>query len=83
MRPMQNIEFIIDHNLKEMTEHRTDTLSVACYETTIVQHVHGHIPLHWHDELQFVAILQGKALFHINDQKITVPRVTGFLLTVE
>ncbi|WP_339256170.1 AraC family transcriptional regulator [Paenibacillus sp. FSL R5-0713] len=77
---MQNIEFIIDHNLKEMTEHRTDALSVACYETTIVQHVHGHIPLHWHDELQFVAVLQGKALFHINDQKIAVPKGDGIFI---
>ncbi|MGN7413753.1 AraC family transcriptional regulator [Paenibacillus sp. SAF-068] len=77
---MQNIEFIIDHNLKEMTEHRTDTLSVACYETTIVHNVHGHIPLHWHDELQFVAVLQGKALFHINDQKIAVPQGDGIFI---
>ena len=77
---MQKTGFTIDQNLKEMTEHRTDTLSVACYETTIKQNVHGHIPLHWHDELQFVAVLQGTALFHINDQKISVPKGDGIFI---
>ncbi|MCG7383648.1 AraC family transcriptional regulator [Paenibacillus sp. ACRRY] len=77
---MKKTGFIIDQNLKEMTEHRTDTLSVACYETTIVHNVHGHIPLHWHDELQFVAVLQGTALFHINDQKISVSKGDGIFI---
>ncbi|GAB1156848.1 AraC family transcriptional regulator [Paenibacillus illinoisensis] len=77
---MQKTEFIIDQNLKEMTKHRTDTLPVACYETTIVNNIHGHIPLHWHDELQFVAVLQGTALFHINDQKIIVTKGNGIFI---
>ncbi|MGF9699085.1 AraC family transcriptional regulator [Paenibacillus sp. MABNR03] len=77
---MQKNGFIIDQNLKEMTEHRTDTLAVACYETTIAQNVHGHIPLHWHDELQVVAILQGTALFHINDQKMVIPKGDGIFI---
>lgn len=77
---MRKIEFIIDQQLKEMTQHRTDTLSIACYETTIVQNVHGHIPLHWHDELQFVTVLQGTALFHINDQKVILSKGDGIFI---
>ncbi|QOS79954.1 helix-turn-helix transcriptional regulator [Paenibacillus sp. JNUCC31] len=73
-------EFKMDQNRKELTDHRTVTLPVACYETTIVRHVHGHIPLHWHDELQFVLIVQGKALFHVNDQKIVVSQGDGLFI---
>ncbi|UPK42015.1 AraC family transcriptional regulator [Paenibacillus pabuli] len=73
-------EFGIDQNGRELTEHRTVTLPVACYETTIVCHVHGHIPLHWHDELQFVLVVQGEALFHVNDQKIIVAQGDGLFI---
>jgi AraC-like DNA-binding protein/quercetin dioxygenase-like cupin family protein len=70
----------MDQSRKELTEHRTVSLPVACYETTIVRHVHGHIPLHWHDELQFVLIVQGEALFHVNDQKIVVSQGDGLFI---
>lgn len=77
---MHKIEFGIDKNGRELTEHRTVTLPVACYETTIVRNVHGHIPLHWHDELQFVLVVKGEALFYVNDQKIIVPQGDGLFI---
>lgn len=49
---MQIKNFMIDQNLKELTEHRTVELPVACYETRINQNINGYIPLHWHDEIQ-------------------------------
>ncbi len=55
--------FMIDQNLKELTEHRTVELPVACYETRINQNINGYIPLHWHDEIQFVLIRKGKLSF--------------------
>ncbi|MDK8192497.1 AraC family transcriptional regulator [Paenibacillus sp. UMB7766-LJ446] len=77
---MLKTEFRIDQNGRELTEHRTVTLPVACYKTTIVRNVHGHIPLHWHDELQFVLVVQGEALFHVNDQKIVVSQGDGLFI---
>ncbi|MCM3171396.1 AraC family transcriptional regulator [Paenibacillus sp. MER 99-2] len=73
-------EFHIDQNLKELTEHRTVSLPIACYETTIIHNVHGHIPLHWHDELQFVYVMQGKGLFRVNQEEIVVPKGNGIFI---
>lgn len=77
---MRKIKFGINPQLKEMTEHRTDDLSIACYKTTISEHVQGYIPLHWHDELQFVAVIQGKVLFHINEQQVAVSQGNGLFI---
>lgn len=60
---MQIIDFMIDQNLRELTEHRTMVLPIACYETVINQNVNGYIPLHWHDEFQFVLVINGEADF--------------------
>ena len=38
---MQIKDFRIDHNLKELTQHRTVELPIACYETKISEHIHG------------------------------------------
>jgi len=72
--------FKIDHNLKELTEHRTVEMPIACYETTIRQNINGYIPLHWHDELQFVLIRKGEAVFQINEEKITVQEGEGLFI---
>ncbi|MEC1502573.1 AraC family transcriptional regulator [Bacillus sonorensis] len=72
--------FMIDQNLKELTEHRTVELPVACYETRINQNINGYIPLHWHDEIQFVLILKGVAVFQINEEKIGVQEGDGLFI---
>lgn len=77
---MQIKDFSIDSNLKERTEHRTVVLPFACYETTINQNIHGHIPLHWHDEIQFVRIVKGEAVFQINEEKITLRQDEGIFI---
>ncbi|PQP90607.1 AraC family transcriptional regulator [Paenibacillus sp. AR247] len=77
---MQIKDFRIGGNLKELTEHRTVVLPVACYGTTINQNIHGHIPLHWHDELQFVRVVKGEAEFQINEEKLVVRQGEGVFI---
>jgi AraC family transcriptional regulator, melibiose operon regulatory protein len=71
---------IIDQNLKSLTEYRTITLPMACYEKVINQNINGYIPLHWHDEFQFVLIFKGEAIFQINEEKITVREGEGLFI---
>ncbi|MGJ7909995.1 AraC family transcriptional regulator [Neobacillus sp. LXY-1] len=77
---MQIKNFMIDQSLKELTEHRTVLLPIACYETTINQNIHQYIPLHWHDEFQFVHVIKGEAIFQINEESITVQRGEGLFI---
>ncbi|MEH7106388.1 AraC family transcriptional regulator [Bacillus sp. JJ1764] len=77
---MQIKDFMIDQSLKELTEHRTVMLPIACYETTITQNIHQYIPLHWHDEFQFVHVIKGEANFQINEESITVQKGEGLFI---
>lgn len=77
---MQIKNFKVDQSLKELTEHRTVVLPIACYETTINQNINGYIPLHWHDEIQFVFILKGEAIFQINEEKLAVGEGDGLFI---
>ncbi|SOC40986.1 AraC family transcriptional regulator [Ureibacillus acetophenoni] len=80
---MQMKNFLIDENLKELTKHQTVVLPIACYKTTINQHIHGHIPLHWHDEIQFVYIVKGEAIFQVNEEWIAVKQGDGLFINSE
>ncbi|MDQ0197807.1 AraC family transcriptional regulator [Neobacillus ginsengisoli] len=77
---MQIKNFMIDQSLKELTQHRTVVLPIACYETKINQNIHGYIPLHWHDEIQFVLIEKGEAIFQINEEKLVVREGEGLFI---
>ena len=77
---MQIKNFIVDESLKELTNHRTVVLPMACYETTIDQNIHGYIPLHWHDEIQFVMIVKGEAIFQVNEEKLKVRKGDGLFI---
>jgi AraC family transcriptional regulator, melibiose operon regulatory protein len=77
---LQIKNFSVDQSLKELTEHRTVVLPIACYETVINQNINGYIPLHWHDEIQFVLIVKGEAIFQINDEKLVVGEGEGLFI---
>ncbi|WP_420834686.1 cupin domain-containing protein [Bacillus zhangzhouensis] len=37
-------------------------------------------PLHWHDEFQFVFILEGEAEFHINEDTLSIKEGDGVFI---
>ncbi|QKL21354.1 helix-turn-helix domain-containing protein [Bacillus altitudinis] len=77
---MHNHHFLIDNNLKELTEHSTTTWPIALYHTKIRDHMSGYIPFHWHDEFQFVFILEGEAEFHINEKILNIQQGDGVFI---
>ncbi|OZQ63322.1 AraC family transcriptional regulator [Paenibacillus sp. VTT E-133280] len=77
---MQTKNFKIGQNFKELTEHRTTVLPIACYRTTIRQNLNGYIPMHWHEEFQFVVIMKGQAIFQIQDEKVKLDVGDGIFI---
>lgn len=77
---MQMKNFIIDESLKDLTKHHTVVMPLACYKTTIIQNIHGYIPLHWHEEIQFVLIVKGEAIFQVNEDWIVVSEGNGLFI---
>lgn len=77
---MQIKDFKIDHQNRELTQHKTKLLPLACYKTAIHQNVHGYIPLHWHEEVQFVFVLEGVIRFQVNEQEIIVEEQQGLFI---
>lgn len=77
---MQIKNFKIDEDYKELTKHHTVVMPIACYQTTIKQNIQGHIPLHWHDEIQFVLITKGEAVFQVNENRVIVKEGDGLFI---
>ncbi|WP_370223173.1 helix-turn-helix domain-containing protein [Cytobacillus sp.] len=77
---MQIKDFKVDESLQELTSHRTVVLPVACYETKIADNIQGKIPLHWHEEIQFILSVKGDAMVHINEEKLAVKEGEGIFI---
>lgn len=77
---MQIKDFKVDKSLKELTSHRTVVLPVACYETKIGDNIQGKIPLHWHEEIQFILTVKGEAMVQINEEKLAVKEGEGIFI---
>lgn len=77
---MQATDFIVDQSLMELTEHRTEALPIMCYETVVNLNINGHIPLHWHDELQFMLVTEGIAIVQINEEKLKIKKGEGLFI---
>ncbi len=77
---LQIIDFKVNQNLKELTNHRTVVMPVACYETRISQNINRKIPLHWHEEIQMVLVIKGEAMFQINEEKMMVSEGNGIFI---
>lgn len=77
---MQIKDFKVDECLKELTSHRTVVMPVACYETKIADNIQGKIPLHWHEEIQFILSVKGEAIVQINEEKLAVKEGEGIFI---
>lgn len=77
---MQIKDFIIDQQHRELTKHRSTVLPIACYRTTISHNINGYIPLHWHEEFQFVLIVKGQAEFYIQEDKVILNEGDGIFI---
>lgn len=79
MKQYRNFQIETD-SLRELTVHRTALLPVACYHSRIDRHVHGRIPLHWHDELQWIRVEHGEGIFRVNDEELTLRAGEGVFI---
>lgn len=77
---MQTKNFVIDESLKDLTSRQKIIMPITCYETTINKNILGYIPLHWHDEIQFVQVVKGESIFQVNEDWIVVREGEGLFI---
>lgn len=81
---MQKIIVSTDENLRELTKHHTFVMPIACYKSVISNdnsnHIYGYVPLHWHEEIQFVSVLQGEGIFQVNEEYIELKEGDGLFI---
>jgi AraC-type DNA-binding domain-containing proteins len=79
---MQIYDIPVDSLNRETTDHGTEEFRFALYDTRISSNVLGRIVWHWHEELQFCAVLEGAVDFHVHGDRITVCEGEGIFINV-
>ncbi|MBU5675075.1 helix-turn-helix domain-containing protein [Alkaliphilus sp. MSJ-5] len=77
---MQVFNIPISSDLQEITRHGTKDFPIAIYKTQLSKNILGHVPLHWHDEIQFVLVVEGSACFTVNQTKHYIHEKNGLFI---
>lgn len=62
---------------KETTQHGSVMFPIACYEDDMEK---IDVPIHWHDEFEYILSVSGDVLVHAGTQEITLPAGAGILI---
>lgn len=69
---MRYLDFDVDKNLKETTEHGDESFPMVVYLQSFDLNKRGYVILHWHDELQISYVTKGKVHFSVNSKDYIV-----------
>ncbi len=70
----------ITNDLQEITMHGNPLFPVGVYKTNLSKNIHGFVPLHWHDELQFVLVVKGCVSFTVNQSTYHIKENNGIFI---
>lgn len=73
-------EFHVASDYEEIIDHGTADFPLALYRTQLSKILLGHTPLHWHTELQFLVVVQGKGVFTVNKIKYHLTENQGLFI---
>lgn len=79
---MQIFDIVLDQNKKETTQHGSFDFPLAIYTTQISKNILGYIAWHWHEELQFCIVTEGKVEFYINNDRVILSKGEGLFINV-
>lgn len=66
---MQVTNIPLDADNRESTQHGDLGFPIAMYYSIMSKNVLGYTPLHWHDAMQFCAVVKGNIRFHVKEKE--------------
>lgn len=63
---------VTDQNLQEMRQHGTKDFPLGVYLDDFAEFEQGMIPWHWHEEMQFDLVVEGKIRFQIGSKSFVL-----------
>ena len=79
---MQIYNIKVDKNKKEITNHGVYEFPIQIYETFLEKNVLGFVNWHWHEEVQFCLITDGRVDFYVSEKKYTLDKGQGIFIIV-
>lgn len=77
---LQKLIHIDKYLLKEKINHGSYNFPIGIHKTNINSNISDILYLHWHEELEFLVITEGSAIFQVNNYKIEVSKGEGIFI---
>jgi len=77
---MQIYNIPMTQDLEELTPHGSNEFQLVMYETLIVENIYGHIPIHWHEDLQLILVTNGTVQFRVDSEEYIIGTHEGIVI---
>lgn len=77
---MQVSHIFMTEDLQEITHHGSGSFPFAIYTTVAKNNIYGYVPLHWHEELQFVVVIKGCVKFTVDHDEFYIKEGEGIFI---
>lgn len=71
---------VVDHSLRELRRHGSEDFPIGIYRDDFSQFEHGQIPWHWHEEIQFDYVLNGRILVQVGSRAFILREGEGIFI---
>lgn len=81
--PHRDIPVKVDENLHETRRHGSIEYPIALYQINVKKLHMEIVPWHWHEELEFIYVIEGHGEFLVSDHSIFLEKGQGLLINAD
>lgn len=65
-------QLLLQEDLAELISYADPAYMIRSYQGDLNEYVSRSIPAHWHSEVEWIFLVEGTAIYHVNEQRFTL-----------
>lgn len=65
-------QLLLQEDLAEVISYTDSSFMIRSYQGDLNEYVGRSVPAHWHSEVEWIFLLEGRAVYHVNEQRFTL-----------
>lgn len=73
-------QLLLQENLAEVITYTDPAFMIRAYRGNLDEYVNRTVPAHWHSEIELILLVEGTAVYHVNEQRFVLNCGDGLLV---
>lgn len=73
-------QLLLQEDLAEVISYTDSAFAIRSYQGDLNEYVGHSVPAHWHSEVEWILLLEGRAVYHVNEQRFALEAGDALLI---